>query len=64
MCCCEDFRIIFVMMVEVSVSRRNCFDFVSYEEVKKFVDEVVWKFYELEIFGVIVLDDVKYWVFE
>lgn len=64
MCCCVDFRKIFVMMVEVSVRRRNCFDFVSYEEVKKFVDEVVWKFYELEIFGVIVFDDVKYLVFE
>lgn len=52
------------MMVDVSVNKRNCSDPVSYEEAKNLSQETVKKLYDLEKFGVIIQDDVKYKVLE
>ena len=63
-CCGEDPNRILCMMVEASVSKRNCSSSVSYKEAKKLADETVRKLYELETSGAIVHDNVKYQVLE
>ena len=64
MCFPEDPNRILGMMVEASVSKRNCSDSVSYREAKKLADETVRKLNELETSGAIVHDDVKYRVLQ
>ena len=52
-----------LMMVDASVTKKNCADPASYEEAKNLAQETVKKLYDLEKYGVIIEDNIKYKVF-
>ena len=61
---CQDPNLILDMMVNASLSKKNCGDSKSLEESKNLAEETVQKLRELEESGVIIEDDTKYRVLQ
>ena len=62
--CGNDPNLILNMMVNASVTKKNCADSESYKEAKKLAEETVQKLHELEESGAIINDDTKYRVLD
>ena len=60
----NDPNVILDMMVNASVTKKNCPDLSSYKEAKKLAEETVQMLSELERSGAIIHDDTKYRVLD